>query len=268
MISPVPRPASDSPDDRPAVDARLVAPDTRYEIHEGRLEYVAPAEEPHGSRHSKISALLEAHAAEDYDVASDMLTRSSETSDFAPDASVFPKARDPKTGGRQLEELAFEVVSSQTLGKVSRKAEKLIARGVRRVFAIDAVRLRAFEWSRELGTWQLLDPEASIEDRTLAAPLPVSALTLSAKADDAMGRALLVKKNPVLQAELAKVEAQAIANGRLEGKVEALLELLAERFGPLPDDVIDHVRKGTYEDLDRWLRRVLNAHSLAELLGL
>lgn len=264
MVSPVPRSASDSAHDRPAVDARLVAPDTRYEIIDGRLDYVAPAEEPHGSRHSKVSALLEAHAADDYDVASDMLTRTSETSDFAPDVSVFPKARDPKTGGRQLEELAFEVVSTQTLGKASRKAEKLVARGVRRVFAIDAVRLRAFEWSPELGTWQLLDPGAHIEDRALAAPLPVSALTLSAKADDAMSRALLAKNNPVLQAELS----EGRARGKLEGKIEALLELLAERFGPPPDHVTHRVRNGTADDVDRWLRQILKVDSLDELIEL
>lgn len=52
---------------------------------------VSPADEPHGTRRSKISALLEAHAREDFEVASDMLTRTSEFDDMAPDVSVFPK---------------------------------------------------------------------------------------------------------------------------------------------------------------------------------
>jgi Uma2 family endonuclease len=89
----------------PAVDERLVAPETRYEIDGGVLVHVSPAHEPHGSRHSKISALLEARVDLELDVATDMLTRTSETTDVAPDVSVFPVERDPETGGRQLEHL-------------------------------------------------------------------------------------------------------------------------------------------------------------------
>src|SRR4051812_26688388 len=83
---------------RPPVDERLVMPETRYEVIEGKIEYVPPSDEPHGTRHSKISALLEIYAGPGYDVASDMLTRTSEKGDMAPDASVFPEARDAETG--------------------------------------------------------------------------------------------------------------------------------------------------------------------------
>jgi hypothetical protein len=31
-----------------------------YEVEDGRVQYVSPADEPQGSRHSKLSALLEA----------------------------------------------------------------------------------------------------------------------------------------------------------------------------------------------------------------
>lgn len=85
-----------------------------------------------------------------FDVASDMLTRLTETDDAAPDVSVFPVARDEATGGRQIEQLAFEVLSTEPLVDSGRKAAKLVARGVRRVIAIDVERRRAFEWSREL----------------------------------------------------------------------------------------------------------------------
>jgi len=85
--------------DLPPVDARLVAPESRYEIQDGRVRYVAPADEPHGTRHSIVQALIEAHAADAYAVACDMLTRTSKTDDMAPDVSVFPRERDPKTGG-------------------------------------------------------------------------------------------------------------------------------------------------------------------------
>ena len=35
--------------------------------------------------------------------------------DIAPDVSVYPAGPDPTTGGRQLEQLAFEIVSTQSL---------------------------------------------------------------------------------------------------------------------------------------------------------
>ncbi len=54
--------------------------------------------------HSALDALVRAHRAEGYAVAVDMLTRTSRTDDIAPDVSVYPAARDPRTGGRQLEE--------------------------------------------------------------------------------------------------------------------------------------------------------------------
>jgi Uma2 family endonuclease len=82
----------------PAVDLRLVAPESRYEIQDGKIEYVPVSDEPHGTRHSKLSALLEAHVAEAWDVATDMLTRTSEIDDIAPDASVFRREWDPETG--------------------------------------------------------------------------------------------------------------------------------------------------------------------------
>ena len=216
----------------PPVDARLVAPETRYEIIGGEVFHVSPADDRHGIRHSKISALVEAHAADDFDVASDMLTRTSEIDDVAPDVSVFPYARDPVTGGRQLEQLAFEVVSTESLSHAGRKAATLVARGVRRVFAIDVGRARVLEWSGPLAAWSALDPGAYIEDPTLAVALPIEALLHAAKADDAIARALLAKRNPVIEAARARDRAAAeqkgvaegIARGLAEGKQEGLAE--------------------------------------------
>jgi Uma2 family endonuclease len=198
----------------PPVDARLAVPDTRYEILDGVVTYVSPADAPHGTRHPKLAALLEAHVGPAFDVAVDMLTRTSRRSDFAPDASVFPVARDPRTGGRQLEHLAFELVSTQTLRRAGAKAAELVARGVRRVFAIDVVRDRALEWSARQGDWQPVDPRTRIEDVVFAVPLPIGALLRSAKADDAVARALIQKRNPVIKA----VVAAGRRKGRAEGK--------------------------------------------------
>jgi Uma2 family endonuclease len=224
MVFDAPRAAPEPP----AVDDRLVAPETRYEIHDGELVFVSPADPPHGKRHSKVSALVEAHAGPAFDVASDMLTRTTEIDDFAPDVSVFPDAPDPVTGGRQVEELAFEVISTGTLGRAGGKAAKLIARGVRRVFAVDVERSRALEWSTALGTWSVLDVAAYIEDPVLAAPLPIDALVRDAKVDDAVARALLIKQNPVLEAVLAERVAAAVARGQEQALAEGKEQGLAE----------------------------------------
>jgi Uma2 family endonuclease len=248
------------PSSPPAPDDRLVAPETRYELEEGRLSYVAPADEPHGTRHSKLSALLEAHTHADYDVASDMLTRLTEVDDQAPDASVFPRARDQVTGGRQLEELAFEVVSTSRLARAAVKAQKLARRGVRRVFAVDVVRERVLEWAQDLGTWSPLPDGAMIDDRALAVALPVSALVRVSRADDAMARALLAKGNPVLR--------EAIAAGESRGEARALLMFLEAR-----GIALDHEQRARVEacadreKLQAWIARAATAKSAADVFS-
>jgi Uma2 family endonuclease len=267
-------PATRSGSELPPVDVRLVAPESRYEIDEGRLEYVAPSDEPHGSRHSKLSALLEAYVRAEWDVASDMLTRTSETSDVAPDASVFPVARDEETGGRRLEELAFEVVSTERLSHAAKKASKLASRGVRRVFAIDVERKRALEWSRSTQTWELLAPDSNIEDVTLAAPLAVAALVGAAKADDAVAQALVAKRNPVIEAVRAESRTDGWAEGKVEGKaegkvvgkVEDLLMILDARGLTLTSaqrEQIENTRDRAR--LDAWIRLAVRCSEASEL---
>jgi Uma2 family endonuclease len=274
--------------EHPPVDARLVASEARYEIHDGVLVHVAPADELHGTRHSKISALVEAHVGSEFDVACDMLTRTSETSDVAPDVSVFPCARSPETGGRQLEQLAFEVVSTQSLGDAGRKAAKLVARGVRRVFAIDVERTRGLEWSGAPGSWRALDVSASIEDSALAVALPIEPLVHAAKIDDAVARALLGKRNPVLEAvrarDVAAATARALAEGKREGlaegkreglaegaargRAEALLVMLAAHGVAL--DSADRARILGERDpdrLDRWIARATSCTNLTDVFA-
>src|SRR5262245_66229897 len=79
------------------IDERLVAPETPYEIIDGMVVQVSPSDPPHGIRHSQILALIEAHVGLAFQVACDMLTRTSKLDDIAPDASVFPEARHPST---------------------------------------------------------------------------------------------------------------------------------------------------------------------------
>jgi Uma2 family endonuclease len=218
--------------DLPPVDEHIVEPGSRQEMYDGELVVVPPAKEPHAERHSKVSALVEAHAAAEFNVASEMLTRTSWVDDFAPDVSVYPFARDPSTGGRQLEHLAFEVVSTQSLSHAGRKARKLVGRGVRRVFAIDVKRVRVLEWSDAVPGWRELDPTSHIEDLVFAVPLPIGALLHAGKADDAIMRALIAKKNPVAMDAitssyddgLAEGKQEGLAEGRREGKEEGRRE--------------------------------------------
>jgi Uma2 family endonuclease len=250
----------------PAVDARLVAPDSHYEIDDGKLVPVAPSDESHANRHSKISALLEAHVTDDFDVASDMLTRTSETSDVAPDASVYPRTRDPATGGRRLEELAFEVVATQSLADAAHKAAKLAGRGVRRCFAIDVARARAFEWSPGLATWAMLHHDATIADPAFVVPLPVAALVHAAKVDDAVVAALVAKGNPVIAALAERARAEGIARGRAEGMVTAVLALLALRdLRPLPHERDRIAAETDFGRLERWLAVASSCGRVSEL---
>jgi Uma2 family endonuclease len=203
-------------------------PETRYEIIDGRVAYVSPAKEPHGSRHSKAAALLEAHVKGTYDVAADMLTRTSAETDFAPDISVFLHARDPQTGGRRIEELAFEILDTQKLGAAATKARLLAARGVRRLFAIDVKKKRALEWSRPTNTWKMLPGNGVIEDPAFVVPLSIQALVVAGKADDAVAGALLAKGNAVLVQEGERLRAEGKVEGKIEGKSEGRIEGKAE----------------------------------------
>ncbi|HEU4732482.1 MAG TPA: Uma2 family endonuclease [Kofleriaceae bacterium] len=260
----------------PAIDDRLVVPETRYEMHDGELVHVSPADPPHAERHFQLCALIEAHTGASFEAACDLLTRTSQIDDVAPDVSVYPEGPDPVTGGRRIEQLAFEVVSAQSLGGAGRKAAKLAARGVRRVFAIDVERSRALEWSAELGTWSVLDAGGHIADPALEVPLPIEALIHSAKADDAVARALLARRNPVLEAVRAEDRAEGRAEGKAEGRAEgkaegmarAVLAVLYARGVPL--DGAEHDRIVAERDparLERWIVRAVACRSAAALLA-
>lgn len=251
-------------------------PETRFEIIDGEVIYVPPALPPHATRHSKVSAILEAYVAPGFEVASDMLTRTSENSDMAPDASVFPSSRDPITGERQLEHLVFEVVSTERLSSAAKKAGSLAARGVRRIFALDVERGRALEWSRRTDAWEILAPSAVVEDEALALPLPVHDLIVAAKADDAVARALLAKRNPVLVEALtasrtegkAEGKAQGEAQGLVAAKRDAVLAVLAARKIEVDDRQRTRIRReADVATLDRLLQAAVTCRTAAELFA-
>jgi Uma2 family endonuclease len=195
---------------RPAVDERLIAPGARHEVLDGKLLFVPPADERHGTAHLDLAAVLRAHATRDYRGAVDMLTRTREVGDHAPDASVYPQERDPVTGGRKLEELAFEIASEQSLRVSTDKARDYVDRGVRRVFCIELGKRRVLEWSREKNDWDELSVDASIADKCFIKPLPVRVLLDAALVDDALAEALIAKKNRRIQAAIASAAADAL----------------------------------------------------------
>jgi hypothetical protein len=181
--------------------------------------------------------VIGAHVREGYVGSTELLTRSSESSDFATDTCIRRDGIDPTTKTRYLEELAFEVVNEQTLRDVTEKAEDLSARGVRRVVAIFVKSGEACEWSAEKSGWTKLDPDGIFSDRTLARPLYVKELLNAAEADNAVARALLAKNNPVLAQRLADGAKKGLAEGEKKGLRQGIeiacellgIELTAER---------------------------------------
>ncbi|MCX4240254.1 hypothetical protein [Paraliomyxa miuraensis] len=189
----------------------------------------APALEPHARRQALVVTVAEQTASEGYFCASEMLTRAGSGSDFATDACICREGIDPATGGRHLEELAFEVVAEQSLREITERAQDLASRGVRRVFAIFVKTNQVCEWSAVSDGWVELDPARSIEDPALVRPIPVRALLDPTAADDAVAAALLAKNNPVLAAREARVLRDGIEQGRAQASrvaIEGLCGLL------------------------------------------
>jgi hypothetical protein len=259
----------------PRVDDHLVVPElTRDEIIDGRRMVTHAALPPHATRQCDLDYVVRAHVAPGYISASDLLTRFGEKSDFASDTCIYREAVDPATGTRSLEEIAFEVVSTQSERKVTKKAIEMQRRGVRRIFGVFLKRPRVCEWSAESESWETLAADSSIEDRCLVAPLAVAALLDAALADNAVAEALIVKGNPVLRKREAAAEAkgeargvvQGKARGEIQGKAESILEILAARglaVSPAQrQEILD------CQDLDRlshWLRRAVLAASAGEI---
>jgi Uma2 family endonuclease len=204
----------------PEVDDHILANGCLFELVDGELIPVVPADEPHSAAHRDLVALLSSHAAQGFRVGVDLLTRVAERSEVAPDACVYPEGRDE--GHRRLEELAFEVLATEHRTHAARKAQLLIARGVRRVFAIDLVYSQVLEWEPGSNRWRSMVPGSVIEDRCLVRPLSTDALRGAAQASHEEMEAWLTKEHPVLTRELHKSKAAGRLEGKVEGKAEGL----------------------------------------------
>jgi hypothetical protein len=265
-------PAQEPTLELPEVDERLVSPGTRYEIEDGRLAYVPPAKEPQATCHARLCSLALAHRADGYAAAIYMLTRTSRIDDFAPHVSVYPTARNPRTGGRRLEELAFLIADADALTRAGRRAAKLASRGVRRVFAIDVEHTEALEWSQLLSRWLLRDPRSEIEDPVLAVPIPIDAIFEDDRADDAVARAWRLKRHPEFLSEraegMAKGLAEGMAEGMAKGLAEALFIVLAESgLEPTPDERDRIFEERDLGRLERWVAAAVTRADVAALLA-
>ncbi|WP_437599249.1 hypothetical protein WMF28_41115 [Sorangium sp. So ce590] len=270
----------------PAVDEHLVVPEvTRDELIRGRKVVAAPALEPHAEQQVRLDFLIAPHLRPGYIGAADLITRVAEGSDFATDLSIRRAGTDPATGRRYLEELSFEIVNEQSMRDVREKAEDLLARGVRRVFALFVKRDEVAEWSAAEGRFVPLTPDATLEDPCLVRPVPVRALLDGAAAEREVVRALERKGNPEIEAIKARERQAALDEGRRagldegrragldegrragldEGQRAVLLHQLRTRFGDVPEARREQILAASGERLAVWAERILAARTLDEL---
>ncbi len=215
-------PGMQPPASQPRLDEHLVQGETREEMLRGERIYAAPAREPHAERHFELDYVIRAHVQDGYIGASDMLTRAGPGSEFATDTAVRKRGIDPETGTRYLEELAFEVVSTQTMREMTMRAEDLSNRGVRRLLAIVVARNEVCEWSVAEHRFVTLSLDDNLVDPTLARPIPIRALLDAALADDAVVDALDIKGNRRLRALMTREHERGLEQGINEGLVEGI----------------------------------------------
>ncbi|HEX2550975.1 MAG TPA: hypothetical protein VHK64_05220 [Nocardioidaceae bacterium] len=224
-----------------------------------------PAEAPHGDKQVDLDTLLRIHVAPGYVVSADLITRFGVESDFASDTCVRREGIDPATGRRYLEEIAFEVVSTQSEAKAVEKAEVMHRRGVRRIFGLWVKgRRRVCEWSAESGSWHLLEEGSQIADPCLATPLPVKALLDAALVRRAVVRALEIQGEPAIQ----ELKAEAEARGEARGVARSILKILDARGVTVSLAQREEILGCTdLERLDRWLLRAGVVTSADEVMS-
>jgi hypothetical protein len=106
----------------------------------------------------------------------------------------------------------------------------------------------------------MLDAAGHITDSALEVPLPIITLIHSAKADDAVARALVAKHNPVIEAIWAK--------GKAEGKAEAVVALLVARGVSLDRRERDLILgERDPARLERWIALAITCSSVDALLA-
>ena len=254
----------------PPVDEHIVQPEVTYdEIIRGRKVTALTALHPHAEAQNTLAFLIAPHVKPGYRALTELLTRASANSDFGTDVCVCREGTDPETGSRYLEEISFEVVNEQRMRDITEKAEDLVHRGVRRVFAIFVKKGEAREWSRTEGKFVPLNENGMIEDSLFIRPIAVKALIDFALSEDEVARALIVKGNAAIEAfkqEVHKLGVKlGVDEGQLKGRRETLIEQLGDRFGHVPAQIEARVRIANPAQLRAWSKNLLFAASLEDV---
>ncbi len=232
---------------------------TRAELVRGQLLEAMPAHPPHGDMHVRIAHVIESSVAPGYIASADLLTRYGPQSDFATDLCVRREGVDSATGSRFLEEVCFEVLYTQSMADITDRAQDVIARGVRRIFAIrvkgigsgqdaqlDEAATTVLEWSANDDQWIILSRDEAIDDACFIRPIAVRALIDATAKDDAVVRALRAKGNRVIQ----EIRDEGFVDGRAEGFVDGRAEGLRDgRAEGLRDGRAEGLRDGRAEGL-------------------
>jgi hypothetical protein len=278
-----------------------VEPESRQEMLDGQVREASPAGPTHSRQHNQVDFVLRAYIASEYGADTDLLTRQALPHNFASDTCIRRNGTDPATGDRYLEELAFEIKSTQSTEDLEKRARIMAARGVRRIFAIpvrgddtgsEIIAGPIAEWLPAEERWRTYRDDEVIADPCLFEPVPVSALLDAVEADDAVAQVLLDKGNRVLVAHTEAVRAKAHEQGRKEGRKAGRKEGRKEgrRAGRLEGQVIAarryihtllrdrdiavdadaHARIAACDDLavlERWVVRAARVARVSDLFG-
>lgn len=272
-------PAEPAPKVWPNPSDYAVEPESGLEMLDGEVREALPAGPKHARQHAQVDFVLRAYAAPGYGADSDLLTRQAVEHNFASDTCIRKNGVDPDTGDRYLEELAFEIKSTQSGGNFEKRARIMATRGVRRVFAIpvrgdpagsDFVAGPVAEWIAAEERWKIYHEDDLIVDPCLCEPLPVRALLDAASADEAVACVLLHKRNRVLT-RYGDMNYRAGADeGQRRGEERAAREHIAmilEARG-MPVDAATRARIDACGDpalLKRWVVRAATVTSPSEL---
>jgi len=270
----------------PRIDDHLIKPEvSQFELIRGREVDVSGADPPHADAQSRLSFLILAHVVAGFIVASELLTRMAEKSNFATDVCIRKDGIDPDTNTRYLEEIAFEIVNTQRKRNVTEKADDMAIRGVRRVFAVFLKAGQVAEWSAEQHKFIPLEKDALIHDPAFVRPVPVQAILDQTLGEDEAALALITKRNPAIVKHEREVERKSrkkalaagrkkgLEKGRIEGHKEGLdeglgvgrtllLSMIQMRFGDVPAHIQQRIEAAGASMIQAWGQKVLTSTSL------
>jgi hypothetical protein len=264
-----------SPSPWPRVSDYTVEPESGKEMLDGEVREASPAGPKHSRQHNQVDFVLRAYTAPEYGPDTDLLTRQAVPHNFASDTSIRRNGIDPETGDRYLEELAFEIKSTQSAEDLEQRARIMAARGVRRIFAIpvrgdaagsEIIAGPVAEWMPAEERWRTYRDDEVIADPCLFEPVPVRALLDAVEADDAVAQALLAKGNRVLVAYGDTRYRAGEEKGEAKAAREHIQLIMQSRGVAMDADARARIAACTdLAVLERWIVRALRVASASDL---